>query len=251
VAKPVVPKLARTPAQAPVVSVPPRAKYWSFSFRYWRQTDLFPLSERAAWFASLLGRLKELGQLEIEQFVRSSKTRDVHRYHEIDWNARNIPIQRRDMTWIPNDYRNNETEYPLIQFAISKAVGRVVGFWDEYQVFNIVALDTLHNLQPSVRFNYTVRYQTPLKCEYTSLLHDVQAARAAECDNRNCASRVALDRIPTDGHDHEVLIIRLDNGTMEMINELELAGCSIRDIFETGIILKTDEIEAKKKADQK
>ena len=191
-------------------------------------------------------RLGELGRIPIEEFKGSPKTQAWHRYHAIDWTAKNIPIQRRDMTWVHSDYRENEAEFPFMQFHISKAVGRVIGFWDEYDVFNVIALDSLHNLQPSKDFGYTVREGTPLRCDYTSLLHDLEVARREPCRTVDCSLNVAVNKLPTEDHKHEVMILRLDNGTIEMVRMLQERGCTITDIFESGILFKQGELDGAK-----
>jgi hypothetical protein len=189
-----------------------------------------------------------LGAIPIEEFKakRATRTQAWLRYHHIDWTAKNIPMQRREMTWIHPDYRDNEEEFPLVQFHISKAVGRVIGFWDEYDVFNIIALDSLHNLQPSKRFGYAVREGVPVRCEYTSLLHDLNVAKDQPRNTADCLLRVAIQRLPGEDHKHEVLILRLDDGTTEMVRKLEDQGCSITDIFESGILFKQDELDRRK-----
>jgi hypothetical protein len=212
------------------------------------QTELFPLSTRPGWFASVLNRLRELGAIPIEEFKarRATQTQASLRYHDIDWTAKNIPMQRSEMKWIHPDYLDNEEEFPLMQFHISKAVGRVVGFWDEYDVFNVVALDSLHNLQPSKRVGYAVREGTPVRCEYTSLLHDLEVAKGQPCNTADCSLKIAVERLPGEDHKHEVLILRLDSGTTEMVEKLEDQGCSITDIFESGILFKQCELDSRK-----
>ena len=246
-----MPKPVATPPpdpgrNVPISTDPGKPKCWSFSFRYWVQTEIFPLPTRPGWFASVFNRLHELGAIPIEEFKGNPKTQAWHRYHAIDWTARNIPIQRREMTWIHSDYRDNEEEFPLMQFHISKAVGRVIGFWDEYDVFNIIALDSLHNLQPSKDYGYAVREGTPLRCDYTSLLHDLEVAKDQPCQIADCSLRLAVHKLPSDDHKHEVLILRLDNGTVEMVRTLQARGCTITDIFESGVLFKHEELDSQK-----
>jgi hypothetical protein len=45
--------------------------------------------------------------------------------------AKNIPIQRIDFDWIERKILENEDEYPFLQFQVSTALGRVVGFFDK------------------------------------------------------------------------------------------------------------------------
>ncbi len=48
-------------------------------------------------------------------------------------------------------------------------MGRVVGFFDEDRVFNVVLLDPLHNIQPSKTYNYRVRASYIAQCQLTKL----------------------------------------------------------------------------------
>lgn len=112
----------------------------------------------------------------MDEVTRDQATKASLRIHDIDWDAKNIPISRDDIDWVDEVYWGNPDEYPLMQFHISKALGRVVGFLDERQRFNVVLLDPKHNLQPSKFANYRIRSTTIGQCEYTGLL-----AHAASC----------------------------------------------------------------------
>lgn len=113
-----------------------------------------------------MDKLTELSKKDIKDFVANGTGKDTWRYHPISWMQENIPVQREDLDWVHKDYLENKEEYPLLQFQISKSLGRVVGFWDEFQIFNIVLLDPLHNIQPSKDYNYRVNYCSPLDSEY-------------------------------------------------------------------------------------
>lgn len=124
---------------------------------------------RASWFVSLLERLHELSKLEREDVLNDFNVRDALRIHDIDWVAKNIPIGRKDIDWVDPVYWENPAEFPLIQFHISRAIGRVAGFLDEHGVFNVVLLDPMHNLQPSKFNGYEIKPTRLLQCELTSL----------------------------------------------------------------------------------
>lgn len=148
----------------------PDTEKWTFSFRFWEQIKYFGLGgNEAKWFVSLLERLKELSKKEISKFLSDGSERSAWRYHDINWNQTNIPINRANLNWIDEVYLSNDEEYPIVQFQISQALGRIVGFFDERQVFNIVLLDSLHNIQPSKSYGYKVDDTCELSCEYTSL----------------------------------------------------------------------------------
>jgi hypothetical protein len=88
------------------------------------------------------------------------------RCHPIDWSAKNIPIAKDEIDWI-GDYSSDEIEF--VQFSISTGRGRIVGFFDDEQIFNVVLLDPMHNIQPSKKRNYQVRATYIAQCAITKL----------------------------------------------------------------------------------
>ncbi|MGY4413195.1 hypothetical protein ACVWW4_004931 [Bradyrhizobium sp. LB7.1] len=156
------------PAKAPRPlpgNIPPKKK-WKFSFRYWRQVEYFGIDQcDKSWFASVLTRFSEVSSLHVEDALSGSYGPSL-RCHSIDWNAKNIPISRESIDWIA-DYANEEIEF--LQFSISTGRGRVVGFFDSEQTFNIVLLDPMHNIQPSAKHNYQVRATYISQCAITKL----------------------------------------------------------------------------------
>lgn len=153
----------------------PEEPRWTFSFRYFREIENFGLSQKQPnWFSSLLVRLNELSNRKISDITSNPGERDAWRYHEINWSQKNIPVQYDDLDWIDDSYRSNQAEFPLYQFQVSQSLGRVVGFWDEKQVFNIVLLDPMHNIQPSKSHNYKVDACSPNNSDYSNLLLKIQ-----------------------------------------------------------------------------
>lgn len=151
-------------------AIPPKTK-WRFSLRYWRQVDHFGIDQcEKSWFVSLLDRLVELSKSDIDDLTTGRGATGI-RFHTIDWDAKNIPIARKDIDWL-GDYSSED--FDLVQFHISKALGRVVGFFDEERVFNVVLLDPLHNLQPSGTYNYRVRASYISQCQLTKLTVTMQ-----------------------------------------------------------------------------
>ena len=119
----------QAPAQAPVLKKEaPPPKLWTFGFRFFRQIEFFGLDQsEPKWFVSLLEKLQSLSTEPLEDFFRTPEKRDVWRYHEVDWNLKNVPIQRDQLDWLGETYKKNATEYPIVQFQISLALGRVIG----------------------------------------------------------------------------------------------------------------------------
>jgi hypothetical protein len=114
---------------------------------------------------SLLNRLSQLSAEDIDNLTTGANAAAI-RFHPVNWDSKNIPIAKKDLDWL-GDYSSEE--FTLVQFHLSKAMGRVVGFFDEDQVFNVVLLDPLHNLQPSKDFGYRVRISHISQCELTKL----------------------------------------------------------------------------------
>ena len=203
---------------------PPEPKFqgpkkWTFSFRYWRQIEYFGLDRtEARWFASLLEKLVALSNEEVDRFICNPQKRDVWRYHKIDWGHKNIPIQLKDLGWLPRDIIENEEEFFLVQFQISMALGRVVGFWDRDYVFNIVLLDPFHNIQPSKDYDYRVDPCNSLCCDYTKLINSLDSILESYCNKRECEIAGHIQSIPTnrDALLHSnVVMIKMTDEEME------------------------------------
>lgn len=216
---------------------------WNFSLRYWEQLDLFGLDGKGIdnqWLVSVLERLKQLSSESVERVYRDGAMRDAMRYHPINWQATNIPIAKTDIPGLPRHCIDNP-EFELHQFQISKGKGRVVGFFDENWVFNIVLLDPLHNLQPSKYFSYAVDPCQPLSCEITSLREGIRksiADCAVECQARDKVAALV------DGNERhldqfEILMLKLGDRTLlPWANDLVAKGAvgSLSEIFEIGLM---------------
>jgi len=236
------PKVGQIPVQnLKIPPTPTREKplKWTFSFRFWKQIEYFGLDKSTpSWFVSLLDRLHELSTTRVDDFLSDRSAKQYHRYHEIDWTQKNIPIDRKELTWIDQDYRENADDYPLYQFMISKALGRIVGFWDEKSVFCIVLLDPLHNIQPSKSFSYRLDPCSPLPCEYTGLLLGLEAARSLRCPEPGCPVREALDTLPDVEKRRQVIVTSLEPETADMVHSLLTSqrAASIEEIIETALL---------------
>ncbi|MET4153367.1 hypothetical protein [Bradyrhizobium sp. RT7b] len=109
-----------------------------------------------------------MSAMEVDEFLENRAYKDAVRFHPIDWNATAIPIKRSDINWIDKDYQNDE--YEFVQFHVSKAMGRVVGFFDEDNVFQVVLCDPLHNIQPAGDFDYRVRATSVGECALSRMV---------------------------------------------------------------------------------
>jgi len=201
---------------------------WIFSFKFFNQIKDFGLGESdSKWFVSLLNQLKDLSKVNRKDVLESTAFKKAYRYHKINWKQKNIPIARKDLNWIDKDYLDNEEEYEMYQFQISMALGRIVGFWDENLIFNIVLLDPLHNIQPSSYNAYKVNDTSILTCQYSSLLHDIKKAKSLE-EVKSC---------PTNYNHTDVMMHFVSEKVSSEIQSLLDEGVvnSIEDILELGL----------------
>lgn len=211
---------------------------WVFSFEHFKQIDLFGLGEaNTNWFISLLDILKELSKIKIEDFEKNRKLRDGYRYHEIDWEAYKIPIARKDIDWVRKEVIENEEDFPFFQFHVSKALGRVVGFWDieELNKFQIVLLDFKHNLQPSEYNDYQIDDTTELKCEYRSLLADIDKIKKSKCKNENCAILKEINKIPSKLNRGNFVCFLIEDEYYEDFKE-KTKDKSLKELVELGLL---------------
>lgn len=201
--------------QAPVnIHKRHKSKEWFFSFMYFQQHDYFGLgSERNNWFISLFERLQDICKHSPEDFSSNRSLKEAYRYHEINWESRNIPIQRHDLTWVDKDIISNQQDFPFYQFHISKANGRVVGFWGLNQdVFYIVLLDPKHNIQPAGgKFEYRVDKTYTAPCQYTSLLNEIDRIKSIQCADKTCNIRSELQSIQEKSTFGNFVYFQLDN----------------------------------------
>jgi hypothetical protein len=155
-----VPKVGNLPgAKVPKVESPPRAKAWTFALGHWQQIKHFGLvceKVNEKWFVSLLEKLRDLSKLSIDDV--SNNPSPLWRFHRIDWSSKNIPIQESDLDWVSDAYLDSSSPEKIeyYQFQITKATGRIIGFLDHKNVFQIVLLDPMHNAQPSKYNGYAI-----------------------------------------------------------------------------------------------
>lgn len=188
---------------------------------------------------SLLDRLKELSAELEDALDMSSAKRDFYRFHQIKWDQPGIPINRNDLHWLPATYRENPAEYPLYQFTISTALGRVAGFHDETGVFQIVLLDPQHNLQPVKRFDYRVDANWPLANRYEQILMNVRTAlNVGGCADPHCPALSNLKRLDADFQPRGVVYI--SDELIADAEDLRTAGKikSFEELFELNVIEK-------------
>lgn len=213
---------------------------FTFSFQYFNQIKFFEIGGVGnSWYISLIERLKELSKKNWQDFERSVIEKKSFRYHEIEWGSRNVPITRSDLNWIDDNYLNNSEDFPIIQFHVSKALGRVVGFWDAFHVFQIVLLDPKHNIQPSKYNDYKVDDTYFMSCEYSSLLVDLKKIQKKITEGCSCETCLAIKTIPTKLNTTNLLIAHLDDSYLEKLDKLSM---TVEDIIELGLLAVNDRL---------
>lgn len=213
-----------------------KERLWSFSFKYFKQIDYFGLNGmQNKWFITLLDKFNELSKYDINLFSADHALKIANRYHIIDWNAKNIPLKRAEINWIDKDIIENEEDFPFFQFQLSKALGRIIGFWEsDYSSFNIVLLDPKHNLQPSKYFDYKVDNTTILECEFTSLIVDLDRIKTIECTDKDCKCKAELEKIPVNLNRGNFIYFQVDDDYYHHFIE-QTKDKSVKEIIETGI----------------
>lgn len=207
---------------------------FTFSFQYYRQIPYFEIGGVGnTWYISLIERLRELSNKNWLNFEKSVLEKRSLRYHEIQWNSTNVPIKRADLSWIDRDYLENEDDFPIIQFHVSKALGRVVGFWDAFHVFQIVLLDPKHNIQPSKYNDYKVDDTYFMSCEYSSLLVDLLKIQKKITEGCTCETCIEIKNLPSKLNDTNLLILYLDDDYVKKLKELNVMP---KQIIELGLL---------------
>lgn len=210
---------------------------WKFSFQYFNQADLFGLDNTDAnWLAGFLEKLRDLSGMSTDEVTRPGRMQEVLRYHRIDWNHKNAPVNRQHFNWVPKTILENEDEFPFVQFAVSKALGRIVGFWEADSVFQILVIDRNHNLQPSKKHNWQIRNTFMIESELDKLKIRIDSIKQRKCADPNCVIKSELHAVDTCAIGTDVFVICLDEGFARTLQEIMTPNLSIRDILEHGIL---------------
>ncbi len=232
--KPPKPVLASVPTRAPrpIVKNVPEKRRFTFSFRFWCQRDLFGVGDKdGGWCAAIFERLNALSNEYIDEFERDTVKQETYRFHPVDWNGRNVPLARSDFDWVPRVYLDDPDQYPFFVFHVSKALGRIVGFWGEDRhVFNILLLDPMHNIQPSQYNSYQIRPTNLGICDYTKLVQRAEKY-ISQCQ---CANKSELQENFYSAVDDQ-------SGAAAVFRMSEQTVCGIRRLIASGVITDTGE----------
>lgn len=151
--------------------------YLRFSFSYWRQEKPYFGLEGATkeWFITLLEKLKDLSDKTVEEFLTNGFLKDAFRIHAISWTSCSI-TEESFRNFLPLDYRSSE-DYEIYQFKITNSKGRVIGFFDEKNSFQVVFLDIAHNMQLSSYNDYEKTVTGELPNSYNKMIGKIHLVR--------------------------------------------------------------------------
>lgn len=208
----------------PVLGELPKKISWYFSFRYFKEIEYFGLHNvKSSWMSSFLNRLENLSSFDVLHFEspQSKQLRKELRYHVINWNAKNIPIQKSALTWLDADVQKNIDEIDFYQFQLSTAMGRVVGYWEKgYKVFYVILVDPLHNIQPSADYDYRIDPCYPGQTELALLHRKVDEALHHGCKVENCKVYNHLKEVYSSVTPSHILIAHIDSEYLEFYKEI-------------------------------
>lgn len=170
----------------------------SFSFRYFRQIANFGITgKNDVWMSGLLEQLHLLSEKNADELLSDKNTKTVLRMHPLSLETGKTALKSCDFDHIPKKYRPTAEDCPVMQFQISKANGRVIGFFNEnHSVFYIVFLDPNHNAEFCKYNDYKLRKISPCESE----IDDLRARIAKHTSLNNALMEEAEEFLFTDGY---------------------------------------------------
>ena len=213
----------------------------TFSFSYFKQIPYFQIGKCSqGWHIGLLERLGTLSNMTPQEVLEENRGSDALRCHPINWNAKNIPIQRKDLDWLPKEILENEADFPIMQFSITKGTGRIVGYFGrDSSIFHVVLVDPEHNIQPAKKTNYQIQPTTKGLSQYDELLNKLERIKriVSDCTDKNCKLHSHIRAIE-ELHDN-IVYIGLDNDFYTTYQEI-LKTTTLQEIVENGILAIMD-----------
>lgn len=144
----------------------------SFSFRYFKQIENFGISEKnSVWTTGLLEQLRVFSEKNADELLKDVQEKRTLRIHKLELGPGKSALTNKDFSHIPEKYRpDNNEDREILQFQISRANGRVIGFFGaDHTVFYIVFLDPNHNAQLPSYSDYKIREISPCESEIDDL----------------------------------------------------------------------------------
>jgi hypothetical protein len=211
-----------------------------FSFLHFKQIENFGIGNCSSkWHISLIERLSILGTMTTQEVLEDNRGSDSLRCHPIDWSKKNVPIKRADLTWLPNEILENDSEFPIMQFSLTTGMGRIIGYFDKStSVFHIVLLDPEHNIQPAKKHNWQIQPTTKGISQYDDLLTKIDSIKNVV---NKCPHTVACKIPPCIRNaqaEHNIIYTLLDDDFYSSHQEL-LKEHTLQEILEGGILFLT------------
>ncbi|MBQ9214877.1 MAG: hypothetical protein IJ150_13215 [Bacteroidales bacterium] len=197
----------------------------SFSFTYFVQIKNFGIGNCSQnWFVGLIERLKTLSNLTKDQLLGENPGNKALRFHPIDWSK--TPFKKSDLQ-LPKVIEENDYAFAIMQISISVSTGRIIGFFSDDNIFNIVLLDANHNAQPSVLHNYQIRPTTVGISQIDDLISKLKSNYKIDNSDINQLT------------DNNLIYATLDQEFYEHYQSI-LEKYSIEEIMEQGILALTE-----------
>lgn len=135
----------------------PQPNLWRFGFRFFKQVEYFGLDSQAVdakWFVHLIEQFKSLGEKTVEELMQDRRLAKYWRFHMVEWKKYSPYTSADDFAkrLLPSYAWRGDLN--IRQFKVTDSKGRVVGFFDHEQVFQVVLLDPEHNIQPTQRTGF-------------------------------------------------------------------------------------------------
>lgn len=208
-----------------------------FSFLHFKQIENFGIGNCSSkWHISLIERLSTLENMTTQEVLEDNRGSSSLRCHPIDWSNKNVPITRTDLTWLPSEILKNDSEFPIMQFALTIGTGRIIGYFDkDTSVFYIVLLDPEHNIQPAKKHNYQIQPTTKGISQYDDLLTKVDSIKNFVDKCPHTAACKILPHIKNTQVEHNIIYTPLDDEFYSSYQEL-LKEHTLQEILESGIL---------------
>lgn len=173
------PKISDQP-QVPKQNKKAKGAKFSISFAFWTQRENFGLSPKgddSAWYVSLFDGLRGICAHDVDTIQCDPNLKNQLNIHRFDWSRGNmgISISKKEFEdLIPLQYRNSP-EYEPFQIQVSTGHGRLIGFYDENNIFQLLLLDPNHNFCLSNYSEYKIR-PTQKKLSQFEVMHNLVQA---------------------------------------------------------------------------
>lgn len=139
--------------------------------------------------------MRVLSEKSADGLLKDVQEKKALRIHELELEHGKSALTNNDFSHIPEKYRpDNNEDREILQFQISKANGRVIGFFGvDHAVFYIVFLDPNHNAQLSSYSDYKIREISPCVSEIDDLYAMIAKHTSLKRELENDSHEFLLD----------------------------------------------------------